>query len=356
MEWLVWMVAVAILGLAAVAASGRLGEFPATVTDTPQPHVPGGALTGADLRSLRFAVVPRGYSMQQVDELLDRVSRQLDSDPGIVEAPESSDLPASASEWTPPGGHWATEAGDHIEAEPQPPLSDEAEVLPAPGDDQPLWRAAEVFVAEQAGDSSSELTEADAVTEAAEPDVIDVRREAGHTESEVGPTQEVTAQPAAEVIDEPVPIEQQLDTDVPPSESSAELPSALATGDVAEEPAAAGTTTEQPVNEESAPAAKERPRAKRESNSAKAKPEPEQASAEPSGDDLEAEIARIGTGQAAVQDYGSALDDLVSKYSFRKVEHWYELPGFDIPAPAEVKPADPEETVAPGEDSTPTDI
>ena len=28
MEWLVWMVAVAILGLAAVAASGRLGEFP----------------------------------------------------------------------------------------------------------------------------------------------------------------------------------------------------------------------------------------------------------------------------------------------------------------------------------------
>ncbi len=78
MEWLLWMMAVAVLGLAAVAASGRLGELPDTVTDTPRPHVPSGTLTGDDLRTLRFAVVTRGYSMQQVDELLDRVARQLD--------------------------------------------------------------------------------------------------------------------------------------------------------------------------------------------------------------------------------------------------------------------------------------
>ena len=49
-----------------------------TVTDTPRPHVPSGVLTGEDLRSLRFAVVTRGYSMDQVDELLDRLARQLD--------------------------------------------------------------------------------------------------------------------------------------------------------------------------------------------------------------------------------------------------------------------------------------
>ena len=78
MEWVLWMIAVAILGVAAVAASGRLGEFPATVTDTPRPHIPTGHLDGDDLRGLRFAVVTRGYSMQQVDELLDRVARQLD--------------------------------------------------------------------------------------------------------------------------------------------------------------------------------------------------------------------------------------------------------------------------------------
>lgn len=79
MEWVLWMIAVAILGLAAVAASGRLGEMPATVTDTPRPHLPAGELTGDDLRGLRFGVVTRGYSMQQVDELLEVLARQLDS-------------------------------------------------------------------------------------------------------------------------------------------------------------------------------------------------------------------------------------------------------------------------------------
>ncbi len=78
MQWVLWMIAVGVLGLAAVAASGRLGELPGTVTDTPRPHVPTGTLTGDDLRGLRFAVVTRGYSMDQVDELLDRLSRQLD--------------------------------------------------------------------------------------------------------------------------------------------------------------------------------------------------------------------------------------------------------------------------------------
>jgi DivIVA domain-containing protein len=82
MEWVISIIAVVILGLAAIAATGRLGELPGTVTDTPQPHVPDGALAGADLRGLRFAVVPRGYSMQQVDELLDRLAGQLDESSG----------------------------------------------------------------------------------------------------------------------------------------------------------------------------------------------------------------------------------------------------------------------------------
>ncbi len=79
MQWVLWMIAVAVLGLAAVAASGRLGELPGTVTNTPRPHLPAGAMAGDALRSVRFAVAPRGYSMDQVDELLDRLSRQLDA-------------------------------------------------------------------------------------------------------------------------------------------------------------------------------------------------------------------------------------------------------------------------------------
>lgn len=77
-EWMLWVIAVAVLGLAAVAASGRLGELPATVTSTPTPHLPEGVINGDDLRSARFSVVTRGYSMQQVDDLLDRLAHQLD--------------------------------------------------------------------------------------------------------------------------------------------------------------------------------------------------------------------------------------------------------------------------------------
>ena len=93
MQWVLWMIAVAVLGLAAVAASGRLGELPGTVTDTPRPHVPTGVLSGDDLRGVRFAVVPRGYSMAPVDELLDRLARQLDG------APQQPDAGASDGKW-----------------------------------------------------------------------------------------------------------------------------------------------------------------------------------------------------------------------------------------------------------------
>lgn len=86
MQWVLWIIAVAVLGLAAVAASGRLGGLPSTVTDTPRPHVPTGRLTAEDLLDVRFAVVPRGYSMDQVDELLDRLARQLAAADGEIVA------------------------------------------------------------------------------------------------------------------------------------------------------------------------------------------------------------------------------------------------------------------------------
>ena len=78
MEWVLWMFAVLVLGAGAVVASGRWGSMPGTERDVPHPDLPETPLTGDDLRGLRFAVVTRGYSMDQVDELLDRLSRQLD--------------------------------------------------------------------------------------------------------------------------------------------------------------------------------------------------------------------------------------------------------------------------------------
>jgi DivIVA domain-containing protein len=78
MEWILAALVIGIVGLAAAAASGRFGELPDVVDDRVHPVLPEGNLTGPDLRDVQFAVVPRGYSMEQVDALLDRLGSQLD--------------------------------------------------------------------------------------------------------------------------------------------------------------------------------------------------------------------------------------------------------------------------------------
>jgi len=350
MEWLVWMVAVAILGLAAVAASGRLGEFPATVTDTPQPHVPSGTLSGSDLRSLRFAVVPRGYSMQQVDELLDRISHQLDQGSvAEVEPVAAGDEPAVASGWLPSTRRWSEpDVAEHAEVEPQPPLSDEAEVPSARLEESPVtpsWHTTEVVFA------------ADAEPEPApEPDEPAVGEPDDLAETEAAP--DAVAEPAdaePEAVAEPEPVVQS-EPIVEPELVAEPEPEAVAEPEPEPQPVVEAEPVAEPeLVIESEPVAAAKPRSSRTKREPKA-PKVELAAEEIPAvaeeavavaeeaptpvDDLEEEIARIGTGQAAVADYGAALDDLVSKYSFRKVEHWYELPGFDIPAPAAPQPAE----------------
>lgn len=89
MQWLIAILLVAVIAAAVLVARGRLGEQPEPVDDRPGPDVPaGGALSGADLRAARFAVVPRGYSMVQVDALLARLADQLDQS-AAQESPHS---------------------------------------------------------------------------------------------------------------------------------------------------------------------------------------------------------------------------------------------------------------------------
>ncbi len=78
MEWFLWAVAVAVLGLAAVAGTGRFGGMPDPVSDVPGPALPDGPLSGDDLRKVRFGVSMRGYSPGQVDAVLSRLADQLD--------------------------------------------------------------------------------------------------------------------------------------------------------------------------------------------------------------------------------------------------------------------------------------
>lgn len=77
MVWVLSAVVIVIIGAAVMAASGRFGAVPPVVDDRPAPDLPEGDLGPDDLRSARFAVVVRGYSMAQVDAMMDRLAAQL---------------------------------------------------------------------------------------------------------------------------------------------------------------------------------------------------------------------------------------------------------------------------------------
>ncbi|WIY81801.1 DivIVA domain-containing protein [Propionimicrobium sp. PCR01-08-3] len=80
MGWVFAALMIVIVGFIFFAATGRGGEMAPQVDDRPAPRVPskGEPITAKDLDGLSFAVVTRGYSMEQVDAVLDRVSAQLD--------------------------------------------------------------------------------------------------------------------------------------------------------------------------------------------------------------------------------------------------------------------------------------
>ena len=83
-------VVVLVLAATAIVASGRWGSMPALVDDRPFRLPSGQEPVGAEaLRDIQFSVVPRGYSPEQVDGLLERLARQLENDgPGAGAAPE----------------------------------------------------------------------------------------------------------------------------------------------------------------------------------------------------------------------------------------------------------------------------
>ena len=79
MEWVLAGFVIVVMASAAVVGAGRWGSMPPVVDDRPPGRLPDGPLTATDLRAARFAVVPRGYSMSQVDALLSGLAEQLDA-------------------------------------------------------------------------------------------------------------------------------------------------------------------------------------------------------------------------------------------------------------------------------------
>lgn len=81
MGWVFAALIVVLIGFIFVTSLGRLGEMAPQIDDRPTPRMPADReLTSDDLAAIRFAVVARGYSMEQVDAVLERVREQLGED------------------------------------------------------------------------------------------------------------------------------------------------------------------------------------------------------------------------------------------------------------------------------------
>ena len=87
--WLFAVVAVAVMGVTAVVATGRGGSMGEVFDDRVDARVPAGRpLTAADLRRVRFSTALRGYRMAEVDALLDRLAEELELRDRRTEGPE----------------------------------------------------------------------------------------------------------------------------------------------------------------------------------------------------------------------------------------------------------------------------
>lgn len=71
MVWVMVVVAIAVLGVAAWAGTGRLGEMPEAVNDRPKPHLPDGPIDAAFVEALAIPLASTGYRCSQVDSHLE---------------------------------------------------------------------------------------------------------------------------------------------------------------------------------------------------------------------------------------------------------------------------------------------
>ena len=78
MEWAIALLVIAVLGVAAAIAAGGVGEMKSDpVRDTYRQDLPDRPLTAADVQELRFGIALRGYAMDQVDDVLARLSHEI---------------------------------------------------------------------------------------------------------------------------------------------------------------------------------------------------------------------------------------------------------------------------------------
>src|SRR6478736_7264107 len=119
MEWFIAVLAVAALGVAAMAAAGGMGQMARDpVQDTYRQDLRDGPLTGEDIKALRFGIALRGYAMGQVDDVLDRLAREIAVRDELIAELTGEPAPRSASPPAMPGAADAV----FIESDPTEPV------------------------------------------------------------------------------------------------------------------------------------------------------------------------------------------------------------------------------------------
>ena len=101
MIWIVLLVAVVLVVLTAAAVLGRvdgsLGDATTSLSHDPLPDTP---LTPADFEELHFDTAMRGYRMSQVDDVIDRLRREIhdrDQQQSLPASPATPDTPFGSS-------------------------------------------------------------------------------------------------------------------------------------------------------------------------------------------------------------------------------------------------------------------
>lgn len=73
MVWAIVVVAVLVMAVGAWVGTGKLGEMPDVVNDRPKGRIPDGEVDAAFLEGLAVPLAPTGYDPAQVDKYLDDV-------------------------------------------------------------------------------------------------------------------------------------------------------------------------------------------------------------------------------------------------------------------------------------------
>jgi DivIVA domain-containing protein len=141
MMWFFAILVVLVMGAVAALGAGRGTPMAPSHGDRPDALVPReGPLRATDVRRVQFSLAFRGYRMDEVDALLDRVAAQLE----LAEATEPAEHPAepaagpptdSVAEPVEPGGVAEPVTGAGEVAERQDEVAGRPSVSEVRGDD-----------------------------------------------------------------------------------------------------------------------------------------------------------------------------------------------------------------------------